>query len=938
VTVSRPLPGIRFETVAPAPDQALPRMDIAVFAGFALTGPLHVPVAIESVAQFAAVFGDDAPLAWDTQRQQRVYACLGPAVRAFFSNGGRRCWVIRIARSEALEALRSTYGVQAVVPDGIARYNRFPLSGVLAAAPQADGGWTIDAAYARARCEGSWSDALRVATALTAEDIAVENFTTAPQWNFVTPDELVCGDLLRFDGPSGLQAFAAVATVSVQSASLISTSYSVALGPPSFFRAPTAASKTLRGTAGFADGSSVAARLTPAPGAAAKLKLLAGVAQLPPSGSWIAFDDDSNRYWFSIGDTVAVERASSSSKLVATFAGSVWCLLTTAPALPSQGFAAATALKLVLSAGTGEGDSAVLDELGLASAHPQYWNAQPTDEAFYSGDAPTPGVRFPLAGDGGDTAVLLPLAVGAAYGPEMAALPQAASALERDGLSRFGADLFIDPYFESTGINALIDQADFLRYLSPMPRRLFGIHAALGFQDSPIADEATLIAVPDAMHRGWDPAAATVPAVQASRRFARPEWLGHRGPCVSAGADASPPKQPDWSRFLDCDLVVLHAPHFFDAPAAPTMAGYTLRWTLINPRPDTFVLEEARLADWSDAREIYRGANASFDVVGRERGCYFYRVRALLGDTTSDWSKGLAVDLLTGDWTLRTPDRYAGAVDGEGQLLAVHRTLLRLCAAKGELFAVLAMPSHYREAEALAYVQQLCAATLSATSVPVIGAGEAVALSYAALYHPWLTETRDDGGALDTPPDGPATGVLAVRALQRGAWIAPANEPMKDVVALTPVLRPEWRQAFQDAHINLLRQEARGFLVLCADTLSDDEELRPINVRRLLILLRRLALRRGANYVFEPNGGVLRRMVSRAFESTMNDLFKRGAFAGRTPEQSYQVRIGDDLNTPQSVDAGRLIVELKVAPALPMSFLTVRLQQIGERLTVAEIV
>ena len=41
-------------------------------------------------------------------------------------------------------------------------------------------------------------------------------------------------------------------------------------------------------------------------------------------------------------------------------------------------------------------------------------------------------------------------------------------------------------------------------------------------------------------------------------------------------------------------------------------------------------------------------------------------------------------------------------------------------------------------------------------------------------------------------------------------------------------------------------------MVLSADTLSDDPDLRPINVRRLLILLRRLALRLGATYVFEP--------------------------------------------------------------------------------------
>ena len=97
----RRLPGFRFETQAPPLPEVLPRMDIAVFVGFAASGPLQTPVAIESEQQFAAIFGEDAPLAWDVERGEQVYAHLGPAVRAFFRNGGQRCWIIRVARQTA---------------------------------------------------------------------------------------------------------------------------------------------------------------------------------------------------------------------------------------------------------------------------------------------------------------------------------------------------------------------------------------------------------------------------------------------------------------------------------------------------------------------------------------------------------------------------------------------------------------------------------------------------------------------------------------------------------------------------------------------------------------------------------------------------------------------------------------------------------------------
>jgi phage tail sheath protein FI len=125
-------------------------------------------------------------------------------------------------------------------------------------------------------------------------------------------------------------------------------------------------------------------------------------------------------------------------------------------------------------------------------------------------------------------------------------------------------------------------------------------------------------------------------------------------------------------------------------------------------------------------------------------------------------------------------------------------------------------------------------------------------------------------------------------------------------------------------------------MALSADTLSDDDDLRPINVRRLLSLLRRLALKLGARYVFEPNDARFRRSVQRGFEAMLGEMFARGAFAGATPATSFQVVTGDSLNTPQSVDQGRFIVELRVAPSLPMTFMTIRLVQTGDRSFVVE--
>ena len=106
-------------------------------------------------------------------------------------------------------------------------------------------------------------------------------------------------------------------------------------------------------------------------------------------------------------------------------------------------------------------------------------------------------------------------------------------------------------------------------------------------------------------------------------------------------------------------------------------------------------------------------------------------------------------------------------------------------------------------------------------------------------------------------------------------------------------------------------------------TLSLHDAL-PINVRRLMMLLRRTVLRRGMTYVFEPNGPVLRRAVERSLTETLDDLQLRGAFAGASSAKSFRIAV-------QQSD-----VDIGIAPSQPIRFLTLRLVQQGARLSIIE--
>jgi hypothetical protein len=987
------LPGVRFEAQAPPLAETLPRMDIAFFAGFAASGPLHTPVAVESAAQFEAIFGDDAPLAWDGRRGATLRAYLAPAVRAFFRNGGRRCWVMRVARQKAGDGS----------PLDRARANYFPIPGMARAAFTPDGETItrVTPAFARARSEGSWSDGLRVSATLESRPFQVIGAVQKSgddlivELERVAPNELATGDLLRlsfgqgaetlmlvvrdieFIAPSPLSGSSRRARASGRQA-IWFRPFTEESPPPSplevkariYTRETTPptlhsfdADQTASLISGFERECEAELQVSPPaePGGDPVLNLkLRGVSasDAPEPGSLARVDVNGDQLWLTVN-----EQGISQDGAVTLRGQGMWHVKK--PASLPAATPAAERLSFDLWARLQEKYASSLPDLAFADGHASFWGSQLPDDDGLFGDAladpaQTPAIilrpqvgdlfRFPLAGLSGEREVCFPLGMQALPENYLGAVGLPGSKLERDGLASFDADLFLDEGLIDTRNEGLLAQADFIRYLSPAPRKLRGIHAALEI------DEATIIAAPDAVHVGWlKREAEKPPEPLPSPPPPRPEWLRY-APCRPAPeeegralrdceqiADESPkegepPREPRWENFLDCSIRVI-APQALSVEAQGNDSGaFTLLWT--SPPPDSeeaveYTLEESVSRDFSGAEVIYAGKETRQTIIGRQPGNYYYRVKAKVGRDVSDWSNGVVVQVASASgWAVKPVEDYDSR-----SLFAVQRALLRMCAARGDLFAALSLPEHYRREKAVEHLRALRSKGVSIIAGVAQEPLDDRTLSFGAVWGPWPSGREEN--RLDeirsAPPCGAICGTLAKRALARGAWVAAANEPLRDVVALTPpVLRDDWLE-LQEERINLIRQEPRGFLSLDSDTLSDDADLRQINVRRLLSLLRRLALKLGATYVFEPHSQVFRRSVKRGFEALLNQMFTRGAFAGATPAASYQVVVDESLNTPQSMEQGRFIVELRVAPSLPLRFLTIRLVQGGDRGFVQEV-
>jgi hypothetical protein len=897
----RPIPGIKFRTETPVTVD-LPRMDITGFVGFAARGPTHIPVPVESLPEFEDIFGGLYPLAWDERTETWQTACLAPAVKAFFKQGGKRCWVVRVAHSED-EYNRTASSSQQ--NKNVAISNTFKVAGLLQK--------TTDGEYcsvvSKACSAGSWSDHLQVKANLLYDPINLLENIALSLSETASPSETTFSLLISVPGGQPIQA-GDLLQVDFSCNDGVSHRVYVAIHPEdlsrkdqgvqinahpqntSWFHQLTLESEEpWTGTVCNPQNSNesfeaelVLAEDTHNTGTGKDKRTTIRILNQDNSSrtedspiltstlkqDWLKFipktnDGGERLVWLLVG-----QRMNETGFHI----DSVWmeginCKNRNLQAIGLR------RLKLSVKVQIDATQTIVLSDLAFAPPHPRYIGYLPSDDSLFDPGFGKPNrqhhqpwtqlweavkhPRFPLyflvyqeSQQSDDWPVFLPLGLdepGAWRGAE----ETSKDALVRDGLVPPSSDSNLDAltslnwaaFFPELFLDRAMQDVNQRSLIATAQDRLYfqgkslkGIHSLL-----PV-EEISLISAPDAAHPGWvltkREKAVTAPPLPSEVSL---------DPCTPEGP------------FRSCEVQAENSPKektdFDHQEAEASVIEEPSLWKLVLPSPENV-------------------------------------------------------------------DKYTDA------LLKVQDATAKLAAARGDLVAVLGMPKHYQMADVLKHQQQLAGKLQQA--------GESTR-SYVALYHPWITSRTETGELVHIHPAGHACGVMAARSLARGAWVAPANENLKDVLATLPTLSIDDEWAFYQAGINPIRTGANSIAIWGSYTQSPEPELEDLNVRRLLILLRRLALAEGQSLAFAPNSPALRRQVKQRFEQRLGHLFKLGAFAGRDPATAYQVGIDETLNTPTSVEQGRLIVDLRVAPSRPLMFITVRLIQTAhESLTIQEVV
>lgn len=199
-----------------------------------------------------------------------------------------------------------------------------------------------------------------------------------------------------------------------------------------------------------------------------------------------------------------------------------------------------------------------------------------------------------------------------------------------------------------------------------------------------------------------------------------------------------------------------------------------------------------------------------------------------------------------------------------------------------------------------------------------------------ALYN--QIRAKIDNERLTLPPSAAIAGVYARIDRERGVWKSPANVSLVDVIGPTLKITDQQQEdlnvdATAGKSINAIRSfTGKGTIVWGARTLAgNDNEWRYISVRRLFNLIEESLQKSTAFAVFEPNNAMTWLKVRTLAQSYLDDLWRKGALAGATPEEAYFVKADrGQTMTEQDILEGKLIVEIGVAAVRPAEFIVLR--------------
>jgi hypothetical protein len=205
---------------------------------------------------------------------------------------------------------------------------------------------------------------------------------------------------------------------------------------------------------------------------------------------------------------------------------------------------------------------------------------------------------------------------------------------------------------------------------------------------------------------------------------------------------------------------------------------------------------------------------------------------------------------------------------------------------------------------------------------------------YSAVFFPRLL-IDEKGLKKPLGPSGAIAGLCARIDGTRGVWKAPAGTEadIRGIVGLERQFSDGENGVLNPKAINTIRIFPSGIVNWGARTNDGDDDTpsdwKYIPIRRLALFMEE-SLYRGLKWVvFEPNDEPLWAQIRLNVGAFMHNLFRQGAFQGRTPKDAYFVKCDGETTTQNDRNLGVVNIWVGFAPLKPAEFVILYLQQMA---------
>ena len=201
----------------------------------------------------------------------------------------------------------------------------------------------------------------------------------------------------------------------------------------------------------------------------------------------------------------------------------------------------------------------------------------------------------------------------------------------------------------------------------------------------------------------------------------------------------------------------------------------------------------------------------------------------------------------------------------------------------------------------------------------VTGTAATLNSSYAAAYWPWLQTQSATGKNEFVPASVVIPGVYAFTDGATAPWFAPAGLTrggIPNVIQAERKLTRSQRDTLYNANVNPIATfPGSGIAVFGQKTLQKAASaLDRVNVRRLLITLKKFVSDVSRNLVFEQNTNVTRnRFLAQVNPYLESVVQQQGLYA-------YRVVMDDTNNTSDVIDRNQLIGQIFIQPAKTVEY------------------